>query len=183
MDGSASRPRLRLRRDSYGRPKATIAAGCKAVQSIETSPGSRQLLVGPASGTGPILYRDQSVNTDDGDVFAGFETFGSIMLARPGEVAEVEFITADSIKVGTEPVIGMLFDEISGAFDDLYRDHQDPPLLPPSDSLFNDRYYCNQNQTPSFCRHLQIKFSWAAEDAANELLSFTMYGAVYREKR
>jgi hypothetical protein len=164
-------------------PKATLAAGCKAVQSVETSPGTRQLLVGPASGTAPILFRDKSVNTDNGAAFTGFETFGSILLARPGEIAEIEFITSDSVKVGTQPVIGLRFDEISGDFDSLYRDRQDPPLLPPSDSLFNDRYYTNQNQQPSFGRHVQIKFSWAAEDAANELLSFTIFGAMYREKR
>lgn len=164
-------------------PKATIAAGFKAVQSVETSPGVANLLIGPDSGGGKILKRDTTVNKDDADLFEWDATIGSITLAQPGQVAGLDFITTDSIKVGARPVIGLLLDEISGTFSDLYRSRQDPPLLPPSNTLFNDRYYCAQNQEPTYCRHLQIKFSWAAEDAANELLSYTMFGAIYQEKR
>jgi hypothetical protein len=165
-------------------PKAVIAAGCKAVQSVETSPGTRNLLIGPADGTtGHILKRDSSVNKDDATTFAGYGTIGSLVMAKPGEMAQIDFLTLDSIKVGTQWTVGLLLDEISGGFESLAPSRQDPPLLPKSTTLYGDRYYCQQNQSPTYCRHMQVKFSFPAEDAANELLSFTIFGEVLQEKR
>lgn len=163
-------------------PRAVIEAGCKAVQSVKVQPGQKRLLVGPASN-GPILQRDLSVHTDNGATYSGFEVIGSIVMAQPGQLAELEFITVDSVKNGKRPTLGILLGEISGKFEKVIRSRQDPPLLPPSKTLYNDRYILSQNMQPTFCRHFQLRFDWAAEDAASELLSYTIYGALHQERR
>ena len=61
------------------------------VQSVETSPGIHQLLVG---GTGPaeiILARDLSVFTDNGVSYDAYFVMGSINLVHPGELALLKF--------------------------------------------------------------------------------------------
>lgn len=161
-------------------PKATIAAGCGCVQSVEVSPGVKQLLVSNTVA-GPILQRDRTVNTDNASTFSWGFTIGSLVLAHGGQTAEIAFITADSQKQGTRPTIGVLLGEIAGTFTNLTRNRQDPPLLPASTSLFNDRYVFT-NQQPVFCRHLQISFSWKAENFAQELLTYSIYGALLQER-
>src|SRR5712691_5701724 len=64
-------------------PFATIVGGCKAVQSIEVAPGVHKLLLGP-TGSGQILKRDLTVNTDNGTSYSAFGVMGSIVLAQPG---------------------------------------------------------------------------------------------------
>jgi hypothetical protein len=162
-------------------PKATIVGSVSAVQSVETSPGVHTLLVGP-SVNGPILQRDNTVNRDNGTAFPMWADIGSITLAHHGQLAEVAFLACDSIRVGARPTIGLRIDEISGSFSTMRRTRQDPPLLPPSVSLFNDRYHLHQNQQPVFMRHMQIRFTWATENAANELLSYTIFGAMHQTK-
>ena len=162
--------------------KANITGGCSAVQSVEVSPGTKRLLVGPAA-SGPILQRDSTVNKDNGTAFVWNVAFGSLVLAQPGQVAEVDFVTADSGRTGARPTIGVLLGETSGTFETLYRSTNDPPLLPASKTLYNDRYYFRQNQEPVYCRHMQIQFNWAAEDAHNELLAYTLFGAVHNERK
>jgi hypothetical protein len=237
---------------------------------------------------GPIVQRDLTVSNDNGTrIFSPRTTIGSLTLAQPGQIAELDFVTTDTVRVGTRVVIGMLLDEINATmadpvapptkilinhqlspptifikytywnnegetaaslalktvredieiagppaiagalgynvytgatedacrlqqhvtgfgnsggiafafapqplapimnseFEQIKRSRQDPPLLPPSRSLYNDRYYLAQNQTPTFCRHLQIQFAWADEAAANELLTYTIFGAIYQEGR
>lgn len=161
-------------------PRALLA--CQAVQSLETTPGNVDLLIGPGSTPGPILKRDRSVNTDNTATFVPFADIGSVTLAQPGQVAEIAFFTCVSRKVGKRPVLGLLLGEISGTFQNIYRTRQDPPLLPPSKTLYNDRYSTSQNQTPTFCHHFQLRIKWSAEDAANELLSYTIFGAVHNER-
>lgn len=166
---------------------ATITGGCKAIQSVETTPGTKQLLVGP-SGTGAILKRDLSVFSDNGTPYTANATIGSIVLAEPGQMAQVAFVAADSVRVAgsTKPAIGVIFDEAlpyyTGAFFNLPNVVNDPPRLPASSSLLSNRYYTNQAQTAAWCRHMQIQLSWPAESFQNELLSIAIYGAVWIEK-
>src|SRR5206468_1155487 len=100
-------------------------------------------------------------------------------------LAELLFFTLDSVKVGTRPTVGVLLGEINTAggatFEVLNDNTFDPPNFPQSTSLYSDRYYMAQNQNPVFCRHLQIQFTWAKEAAANELLSYTIFGALHQE--
>jgi hypothetical protein len=163
-------------------PRAIVTGACKAVQSLEVTPGTKKLLVGPLAA-GQILQRDTSVNTDNAATFVWSATIGSIMMAQHGQVAELDFIGVDSMRVGTPATVSLLLGEVSGTFDDMYPTANDPPLLPQSTTLYSDRYHMDQTQSHSFCRHFQIKFSFAAEDAYNELLSYTVFGALFQEKR
>ena len=162
-------------------PKATIVSGMKCVKSIETSPGIHQLLVGP-SGTGPILYRDLTVHSDDGQLYAADFTIGSLVLAHPGQLAALDFITTDAPAVGTPLVPSVLLDEIEGTFERLPRSIPDTPMKEPSRSLYATRFYFDQSSRPAVCRHMQLKVSWPAENKANELYTLTVYGGYLTEK-
>jgi hypothetical protein len=163
-------------------PRAVIGGGVQAIKSVEVSPGTRKLLLGPATN-GPILARDITTRTDNTVPYACDVTFGSIVLAQPGEVAGLRFITLDSPAIGTRATIGLLLGEISGTFETLDRTRQDPPNLPPSQTLYNDRYAVEQNANPIWCRHFQMKISWPAEDAKTELYSFAIYGELKSESK
>jgi hypothetical protein len=162
-------------------PRANFASlGC--VQSVEVTPGVYRLLMSGTS-TGPILQRDRTKNTDNGLTFACMTRFGSIVLALPGQLAALSFITLESVRLGTRPALALLLGELDGTFEVLERTRQDPPNLPPSNTLFSDRYHVEQNQKPVWCRHFQMELSWPAEDAANELLTFTIFGQHWQEMR
>jgi hypothetical protein len=161
-------------------PKAAISGGCRAVQSVEVLPGHHHLLVGPAS-SGQILYRNTEVYTDNGATYPAYATVGNILLAPHGQTAAVSFIGVDCPKIGKPLVIGVLLNEISGEFESLKEYAQDPTDLPPSATVYGLRYYLSQTGQHAICRHLQIKFSWPAEDAASELYDFTLYGCLLKE--
>jgi hypothetical protein len=157
-------------------------AGMGAVQSVEVTPGQYRLLI---SGTVPgiIFQRDRKANTDDGTAFDVRTVFGNIVLAQPGQLAALSFITLESVRLGTRPALALLLGEISGTFDQLNRTRQDPTNLPPSTTLFSDRYHFEQNQKTAWCRHFQMELRWPAEDAANELYTFTIFGQTWQEMR
>jgi hypothetical protein len=157
-------------------------AGSGAVQSVEVTPGQYRLLIG-GTASGPILQRDRKVNTDNGTTFAVETIFGNIVLAQPGQLAALSFITLESVRIGTRPALALLLGEISGTFDPLNRTRQDPTNLPPSSTLFSDRYHFAQNQKEAWCRHFQMAISWPAEDAPNELFTFTIFGQTWQEMR
>jgi hypothetical protein len=162
-------------------PRANFdSLGC--VQSVEVAPGEYRLLMSPTS-PGPILQRDLTKNTDNGIPYAATTEFGSIVLAEPGQLAELSFITLESVRAGTRPALSLLLGEVSGEFETLKRTRQDPPNLPPSNSLFSDRYHFEQSQKTAWCRHFQMQISWAEEDAQNELLTFTIFGQTWQELR
>lgn len=161
-------------------PFATITGGAKAVQSIEVSPGIHRLLVGPVT-SGAILQRDLSVFQDNGTSYSAFFTVGSLVLALPGQIAELSFITTDAKLVGSSPTPSVLLDEISGVFDFLPIFTQDPPQLPKSATTYNQRFYFSQTGSPAICRHLQVKLSWPAENFQNELYSMTIFGGFMQE--
>lgn len=95
-------------------PKATIVGGCKAIAALEIKPGQQALLLGATSANQPILVRDSSYTTftDNGSSYSANFTFGSIVLANPGQLAEVGFITCEFQKTGTSPKLSILLDEI-----------------------------------------------------------------------
>lgn len=161
-------------------PKANIVGGCKAVQSVETTPGNIQLLVGPKE-SGPILYRDYNTYADNGELYPADFILGSLVLAQPGQLAMVDFITADSIKTGTALSIGVLIGEISGDFENLSDPTLDPPNLPAAKTLYNLRFWLSQTLEPAVCRHMQIQVSWPAENYASEILSLSPVGSFSNE--
>jgi hypothetical protein len=160
---------------------AGFELGC--IQSVEVTPGSYRLLICDGTATRPILQRDRSASTDNGITYAAQAVFGSIVLAQPGQLAALSFITLESVRAGTRPELALLLGEIEGTFEPLTRTRQDPPILPPSQSLYSDRYHFAQNQKEAWCRHFQRSITWAEEDAQNELLTFTIFGQTWQEMR
>jgi len=175
--------------------------GCGAIKSVEVAPGQHDLLIGPAlnggtSGYGTILYRDLDASTDGGEgnykggflvngtTYPAFAVFGSYVVAQPGQVAMINFITTDQVNVGSPNIIGVIFNEAlpyyTGSFDIIKEWVSDPPNLPESTSILGQRFYMSEagdGDTAAMCRHMQIMVQWPAEAALNELQSFTIYGS------
>lgn len=109
-------------------PFATIGGsigGIKAIAALEYTPGKHALFMGSVSSGQPVLVRDSTftyfkdggtVAGGGGSAYSSWATMGSIVLAEPGQLAELGFITADSIKVGTSPSVSVLLDEISDSY-------------------------------------------------------------------
>jgi hypothetical protein len=161
-------------------PFATIVGGAGAIRSVETSPGVHQLLIGPAT-TGAILARNLNLWTDNGTAYTANFTIGSIVLAQPGQVAELDFLATDAPATGTAPTPAILIDEVSGTFEALPLYTADPPQLPKSVSTYNQRFYFSQTQSPAICRHCQVNIAWPAENFQNELYSMTIFGGFMQE--
>jgi hypothetical protein len=96
-------------------PKASIVGGCKAIASLEVAPGQHALLVGATAANQPVLVRDSTYTTfsDNGSAYPANFTFGSMVLANPGQQAEVGFITCEFEKVGSSPKLAVMLDEIT----------------------------------------------------------------------
>lgn len=164
-------------------PFASITNGVSAVKSVETAPGVHNLLIGPQT-SGPILKRDDNVFTDNGQAYPAHFTLGSVVLAQPGQIAELVFFTIDSIAIGNRPSIWIQLDEISpypGFFENLPNYVSDPAQLSPSQSLWGNRYYVSQTQQPALCRHFQMYMDWGMDTVQNELLSLTAFGSYNSE--
>jgi hypothetical protein len=165
-------------------PYAAIVGGIKTVQSIEVKPGVHKLLMG-ASNTGQILCRDVTTAQDNGVNFPANATVGSAVLAQPGQVATVAFIATESVRTGTPLTLGVMLDEAlpyyTGPVDQLTEWVDDPPGLKPSRSFYGQRFYLSEMEDEAVCRHMQITIQWAAENALNELLSLTVFGAFMQE--
>jgi hypothetical protein len=166
-------------------PFATVTGGCKAVTSIETSPGKHQLLVGPTS-SGPILARSLTNFQDNGTSYSWFAILGSLVLANPGQIAEIPFITTDSNAVGTPLSMSVILDECvptyTGSFEPINEYVEDPPDLPTSTSTYAQRFYLSQTREPAVCRHLQIRYDFPKEAAKNELYAMSVYGCIKSEQ-
>lgn len=161
--------------------------GFSAVQSVETSPGTHSLLLGPPNGIpGPILQRNYSVQTDNVVPYKANAVIGSLVLAQPGQLALVESLTTDSVAIGTPISLAVQLDEIaplsSGYFETLSDYVPDPTELSPSNSVYAQRFYLSQTQQPAVCRHLQIEVDFGSDTVQNELLSMTLFGGFEQEK-
>jgi hypothetical protein len=164
-------------------PFAVITNGAGCVQSVETTPGVHQLLVATAPGiNGKILKRDITVFADNGAAYTWFASIGDIVLAQPGQLADVDFITVDANATGGPALLGLLFDEISGAFQAYPNYVPDTPYLPQSMSVITQRFYADQNPSPSICRYMQVQLSGPATATKDEILSYSIYGAVDNER-
>ena len=161
-------------------PRADVTGGAALVQSVEVSPGVNKLIV--QAPNGPLLFRDPT-NWNDGanGSFAASFTIGSSVLAHPGSVALMDFIATDCIATGSRVTPAVLLDEISGSFETLSGNVPDPSCLAASVSTYNDRWYLSETQQPALCRHLQIQFSWPSENYGNEMLAYTIFGAIVPE--
>lgn len=162
-------------------PQATIVNGATCVVSVETTPGTHQLLIGQSNGT--VLVRNYNVFSDNGVTYPASATIGSLVLAKPGQLALLDSIVIELQKTGSVPSVALLLDEIGGTFENLLNAVDDPPNLPPASStLLSKRWYLSQGKTSSFCRHIQLQISWPSEAAKNEILTVTEIGSLVQEK-
>ena len=159
-------------------PKGVLAAGVKCLKSIETTPGHKELLLGPSS-SGPILKRDATINNDNGATYPAFFTIGGVVLAQPGTAVEVAYIATCCKRIGSDVSPAIIANEIGGAFETFPLATLDPPWLPASSTLYSDRWYFDALQTPSWFQSCQIKFTWPAEDAANEMLYYAPVASLH----
>jgi hypothetical protein len=164
-------------------PKANIVGGVGCVKSIETVSGTKQMLMGVSSGSGPILKRDLSINQDNGVSYVASVTFGCIVFAQPNQCAEIESVTTECLAIGSHPQVYILGDEVdvNGAFELLQLRTPDPPFLEASKSVYADRWYFNQLKQPAWMRYMLMKVSWPAENFANEMLAHSFYGCIHLE--
>ena len=168
-------------------PFATITGGCSALASIETQPGIKTLLIGAASGTGPVLNRDITVFTDNGTAYTWFATIGSVVLALPSMLADVESITTEMVaSESTQCGIAVLLNEISGSFEILPlsapTETNDPPQFSASSSVLSNRFYLSTGTVPPVCRHMQVKLSGTAVGTQDEILALTIRGEIINEQ-
>jgi hypothetical protein len=157
------------------------------VQSIETAPGFSQLLIGPPTGGGLILFRDSTTNADNGTPYPSWDVKGNIVLCQSGEVAEIAHIGLKSMPVGARPIVSLLLGEIAATaqtpFEALQITSCDPPDLPPSTTLFSDRYTALQNGICPKCDHFQMKTDYGVQNYPDEQLMFSIYGAKHAERK
>jgi hypothetical protein len=85
-------------------------------------------------------------------------------------------------------VIGVIFDEAlpyyTGSFDILKNWVTDPPNLPESSSILNQRFYMSEagdGDTAALCLNMQLMIQWPAEAALNELQAFSIFGQFGQE--
>jgi hypothetical protein len=162
-------------------PFSAIVGGVQCIKSIETQPGLKYLLLGAGPSGGPILFRDVTTNSDNGSLYDAFGTIGSLVLAQSGQCAEIGHITSECLAIGSRPAISVLIDEIAGTFETIPKRIPDPPFLVDSQSIFSDRWYFSELDEPAWLHHMQMRFDWPAENKANEMLTYTIWGAVHQE--
>lgn len=167
-------------------PFAAIQGGAKAVQSVEVTPGVHKLLVGP-TGTGSILQRDLTVFSDNSIAYQSYAFVGSAVLAQPGQVATVDHITTDAVRIGSPLALGLVIDEAlpyyTGPIDILRDWEPDPPNLKESTSLYSQRFYlAGSEEESAVMRHCQIQVIFNPNDTVqNELFTLTIFGAYNQE--
>ena len=166
----------------------TASPTIQAVQSIEVQPGLKRLLIGP-SGVGTVLQRSSLSSpsfTDGASAYHAYADIGSLVLVDPGQVAGVNFVTTECVKVGTPLTLGMLFDEAepytSVPFSTLRNWDGDPTNRPLSRSLLSQRFYVSDDEDiDALCRNIQIRVDWGNDTVQNELLTYTVFGSLYAE--
>lgn len=130
-----------------------------------------------------IFVRDLNTFTDNGSLYAWNATIGSLWVASPGTLAEIESIsTLMRAASATQVGVNVLLDEISGSFESLPTSVQDPPQLAASSSVLGKRFYLAQGAVPPLCQHLQIQLTGTGAATKDELLALVVRGALVPEQ-
>jgi len=160
------------------------------VQSVETTPGTFQLLAGGTAAGDNILARDLTVFTDEGVEYNAFFTMGSIMLTSPGQLALLKFLEFDFSGVQYRPQISYLLNEISGTFTPFVNGANNVPQFdPPSlygetfipSSYSPNRYYFSSNASLARARHMQVKVDFGETSNGDEIYNMTIFGRLIVE--
>lgn len=181
-------------------PSVTTTYTITATNDFGTAQASATVTVAPRGvgrpvgvSPGALIQRDLTRSSDaglgpgdNGATYSAFVTIGSVVLTHPSELAMVLFLTTEAVAVGSHPDLSVILDEIEASiavpFASLGAFVADPPVLVAPQTLYSDRFYISQTQKPAVCRHLQVKVTWPAEIAANELLTWSVIGANVEER-
>ena len=175
-DGSANMYRYSQVSNSWD-PVYQPVGGCGALYSAEISPENWVLLVGRSTGSGYTLKRDTGTWSDDGTAYTCFTTVGSVVVAPPRQVANIESVLGQFVAVGTYPTVSVLLNEIAdtgtppAVFTTLPNPVPDPPQLQATQSIWTKRHDLKaaQSPLPGHVQHLQIKVAFTAEAQPNEI--------------
>ena len=81
--------------------------------------------------------------------------------------------------------MSVVFDEAlpyyKGPFYSIPEYVEDPPTIAASQSMYTQRFYMSLAQTPAVCRSMQYRVDLPAENAQNEILTVTLFGALLIE--
>ena len=118
--------------------------------------------------------------------YRAFADIGSLVLANPGQLAGVNFITTECVRLGLPHVLGVLFDEAepytTQPFDILKQWDSDPTNLPKSRSILAQRFYMSDDDDlAAVCRHMQMRIDWGVQSVQNELFTLSVFGIIYAE--
>jgi hypothetical protein len=169
-------------------PFAATVMGTSAVQSVETSPGVFNLLMGPAT-SGPINMRDTTgtVWTDLGTAYPSWDAKGVNLLCATGQWTEVAHISAKSMAVGARPAVSVLLGEINPSTERPWNllevTSSDPPSTPRSKSVFSDRYALAQNGVADEGDCILTKFDYGLQAYGDELLDWGIFATTEDERK
>jgi len=175
-DGSTNYMKYRTDLGAWS-PMCQIVGGANAFQAIETTPGSYTLLVGSATGGGYISGRSLTTWTDIEGTYPCNGNVGSFIIAPPGAIGKVDYLTMQWMPTGATPTISILADEIStlagvGPWVSLMGVN-DPPKLVASQTVTQQRFYLKSASQPvpqEIC-HMQIRISYPASNTPDQVMT------------
>jgi hypothetical protein len=183
-------------------PLGYPVGGVQMVQSLETSPGVRQLLVGSPNGGNQIMVRNTSVFTDNGTQYDAWWLMGSIVLCNRGQLALLRFVEGD-FSANANITMSYMLNEISGTYPADFTTFVngkvgspvfDPPSIygsgyptatgplgkPRSYSPF--RWYFSATGSLARAVHMQIRADYGMSSVQDEIYTLSINGALYQEK-
>jgi hypothetical protein len=146
-----------------------------SLASIQVALGDFRLVNGPqASSAGYVWYEDSTDYDDDGgDAIYPDATFGSLQLAPPQSLANLENITVTQLGA-TQANVSIRPQEVgtSAAFRQITSVENEPPELAAASSLTQKKYFPQVTSVlvPLRMRHLQVRLAWTNSAEATELL-------------
>lgn len=165
-------------------PLSKPVMGVGRVKSVETGIGINQLWIGtpPAATPASIFTRDLTIWQDNGTPYPAFATIGTILAAEPGAApATFDHVALQVLPRGTMPTIWVLNNELDPTvvpFVQLNNPVPDPTNLPPAKTLWSRRWYLKSANVmlPMLIQTTQVKISFPAENAKNEVLGVYLRG-------
>lgn len=160
-------------------PKRTIASSgaAGAIGSIEIQAGIYKLLMGSTQPNQLILQRDLSTFSDNAATYPWNAIFGSIPLADPTQLANVESIVLRYRNNGSVAALSALPNDTAGTFINVPSGPFEPPEASQAPVGFAaTKYYLNQaSNLWTQMSHIQLQVAFPAEANQDELLSFGIF--------
>lgn len=154
--------------------RGIVTGGVGLIRSLETASGTYTLIAGRPTGSGLLLARSLTSHVDGSSTYSAYATIGSIVLSPPGANGlSVKSIALQYLTLGTDLLVSVLPNEVSGSFTSIPFTATDPWQLPAASTVSDRRHdwLGVASPLPNILKHVQIKVTFASEDVANELLS------------